>query len=91
MKKVYDSLGFEPLNRDDPVLVIGAAGVDIVGRMQGDLQPGTSIASHIRNSFGGVGRNVAENLARLGQEVVLVTAVGQDHAGDQLLEQAAQA
>jgi pseudouridine kinase len=31
---------------------------------------------------------VAENLARLGQRVILLTAVGKDHNGEQLLEQA---
>jgi pseudouridine kinase len=72
---------------DAPVLVIGAAGVDIVGRLKGDLHLETSNPSHIRSSFGGVARNVAENLARLGHPVTLLTAVGQDQAGGQLLEQ----
>ena len=39
-------------------------------------------------SPGGVARNVAENLARLGVEVTLITAVGDDPSGRQLLEQA---
>lgn len=68
-----------------PVLVIGAAGVDIVGRLRGELQPESSNPAHIRTSFGGVARNVAENLARLGQQVTLLTVVGDDQAGDQLL------
>jgi pseudouridine kinase len=72
---------------ENPVLVIGAAGVDIVGRSRGDLNPGSSSPGHIRSSFGGVARNVAENLARLGQPVTLLTAVGADTTGDQLLEQ----
>jgi pseudouridine kinase len=38
-----------------------------------------------------VARNVAENLARLGQPVNLISVVGQDHNGDQLLEYARQA
>jgi pseudouridine kinase len=38
-----------------------------------------------------VARNVAENLARLGQAVRLVTAVGQDQAGEHLLQDAAEA
>ena len=72
-----------------PVLVIGAAGVDLVGRLKGDLLPHTSNPARIRSSFGGVGRNVAENLARLGQPVTLLTAVGQDQAGEQLIDQIA--
>lgn len=78
-------------NPEKPVLVIGAAGVDLVGRLKDDLLPYTSNPARIRSSFGGVGRNVAENLARLGQPVTLLTAVGQDHAGDQLLEGVAEA
>jgi pseudouridine kinase len=71
--------------------VIGAAGVDMVGRSLGEVQPGASSPAHIRSSFGGVARNVAENLARLGQPVRLLTAVGEDGIGEQLLQQAAAA
>jgi pseudouridine kinase len=70
---------------DGPVLVIGAAGVDIVGRLRGELQSGSSTPAQIRESFGGVARNVSENLARLGQPVTLITAVGDDEAGERLL------
>ncbi len=76
---------------DRPVLVIGAAGVDMVGRLRGELLLGTSNPAQIRTSLGGVSRNVAENLARLGHPVRLITAVGQDHAGDQLLQYTAAA
>jgi pseudouridine kinase len=69
-----------------PVLVIGTSGLDIVGRLRGEQLPGTSNPAQIRTSFGGVARNVAENLARLGQAVRLVTAVGDDQAGEQLLQ-----
>jgi pseudouridine kinase len=76
---------------DKPVLVIGAAGLDIVGLLKGDLHPGTSNPAQIRSSFGGVARNVAENIARLGQPVELMTAVGDDPTGEQLLQQIATA
>lgn len=72
-------------------LVIGAAGVDIVGRLHDKLRLGSSNPSQIRSAFGGVARNVAENLARLGQPVQLITAVGKDSVGDQLLSQVSQA
>jgi pseudouridine kinase len=74
-----------------PVLVIGASGIDIVGRLRSELHCETSNPARIRSSFGGVARNVAENLARLGQPVTLISALGQDQEGDQLLQQAAQA
>jgi pseudouridine kinase len=70
-----------------PVLVIGAAGIDIVGRIKSELQSASSNPARIRTSFGGVARNVAENLARLGQSVTLLTALGNDQAGDQLCQQ----
>lgn len=76
---------------DNQVVVIGGAGVDLIGRLDGELRAGTSNPANIRTSFGGVARNVAENLARLGQQVCLVTAVGDDQIGKQLLQQVAEA
>ena len=75
------------MKTDAPVLVLGTAGVDVVGRLYDDLQAGSSSPAKIRFSFGGVARNVAENLARLGHEVNLITAVGSGYFGDQLLRQ----
>ena len=73
---------------ESSVLVIGAAGIDLVGRLKSELQRATSNPSQIRSSFGGVARNVSENLARLGHSVTLITAVGFDQMGDRLIEQA---
>lgn len=79
---------FDP---EAPVIVIGGAGVDIVARLKSELVKGSPILGNIRISFGGVARNVAENLARLGQPVTLITVVGNDRFGEQLLEQTAAA
>ena len=76
---------------DNPVIVIGGAGVDLIGRLDGELFHGTKNPANIRTSYGGVARNVAENLSRLGHRTVLLTAVGDDQAGKQLLAQAVQA
>lgn len=81
---------FSPTS-EAPVLVIGAASVDIVGVLKGELQGGTSNPAQIRTSFGGVARNVAENLARLGQAVNLLTVVGEDQNGDQLIQRIVEA
>jgi pseudouridine kinase len=70
-----------------PVLVIGSAGVDVIGRLDHLSISGTSNPGKIRSSFGGVARNVAENLARLGQPVKLMSVVGDDATGDELLQQ----
>ncbi len=69
-----------------PVLVIGAAGVDIVGRLKSEPRVGISNPGQIRSSFGGVARNVAENLARLGQPVCLISVVGEDEYGDRIVQ-----
>jgi pseudouridine kinase len=73
------------------VLVIGAAGFDLVGRLKAPAENGISNPADIQPSFGGVARNIAENLARLGQPVSLITAVGKDFLGDELLRQTAAA
>jgi pseudouridine kinase len=85
-----NSDGFSPLP-DAPVLVIGAAGIDIVGQLRSELGSHGSNPACIRTSFGGVARNVAENLAHLGHPVTLLSAVGADQAGDRLLDEAAAA
>jgi pseudouridine kinase len=69
-----------------PVLVIGAAGMDMVGRLKSDLRPHTSNPAQIRHSFGGAARNVAENLLHLGTSVTLMTVLGTDEAGDNIIE-----
>jgi len=71
---------------EGPVLVIGSAGIDLVGRASRPLHPGTSNPGRLRLSHGGVARNVAENLARLGTEALLISAVGDDAQGSQLLD-----
>jgi pseudouridine kinase len=68
------------------VLVIGAAGLDIIACLAEMPVSGVSNPARVRHSFGGVARNVAENLARLGQPTRLITAVGDDQTGRQLLE-----
>ena len=72
------------------ILVIGAASIDTKGRAGKAIQTGTSTPGAIRVSVGGVGRNIAENLARLGERVVLLSAVGDDGSGRRILQQAAE-
>lgn len=70
-----------------PVLVIGSSGLDLIGRSFENLQPGTSNLGQLRISPVGVARNVAENLVRLGLNVKLITAVGDDRLGQQILQE----
>lgn len=80
---------FPTLDPGRPVLVLGAAGIDVVGRLESDLNPAASNPARIRRSYGGVARNIAENLARLGQPVRLITVLGEDRTGSELLDHTA--
>jgi pseudouridine kinase len=68
------------------VIVVGAASIDTKGRPRKALVPGTSNPGDIRISVGGVGRNIAEGLARLGVRTTLLSAVGDDEWGQRILE-----
>jgi pseudouridine kinase len=76
----------ESSDSEKRILVIGAAGIDIVGRLTEMPDPGSSVPAEVRPSFGGVARNVAENLAKLDQKVNFITAVGQNIFGNLLLK-----
>lgn len=68
------------------VVVIGGANTDYVGVSFGELVPRDSNPGAITVSAGGVGRNIAENLARLGVETHLISAFGKDADGRALIE-----
>ena len=75
------------LPSDRPILCIGAANLDRKLRAAKPLMMGTSNPAGAVESFGGVARNIAENLARMGAAVSLITAVGNDSSGRALLAQ----
>jgi len=75
-----------PDNR--PVVCIGAANLDRKLRSLAPLALHTSNPASQAESFGGVARNIAENLARLGTPVALLTAIGGDSSGAALLAHA---
>ena len=75
----------------DSVLVVGGAVLDTKVRTAGAPVLGTSNPGTASATVGGVGRNIAENLARLGSPTVLVAAVGDDPAGDTVLQRTAAA
>ncbi|MEP6816114.1 MAG: carbohydrate kinase family protein [Marmoricola sp.] len=68
------------------VLVVGGANLDLLARSHAALRLHTSNPGVSSGTPGGVGRNIAENLARLGTTTRLVLAVGDDPAGAELLE-----
>jgi pseudouridine kinase len=68
------------------VVCIGGAAVDRKYRALATIRPGTSNPVTSERSFGGVARNVAENIARLGPQASLVSIVGDDDNGRALLD-----
>jgi pseudouridine kinase len=69
------------------VVVVGGSNLDVKARAAAPMQPGTSNPGTGAMAAGGVGRNIAENLARLGTRTLLVSAVGRDAAGEMVLAQ----
>lgn len=67
------------------VVVVGGAIMDVKARSSARLDPATSNPGEVTTNPGGVGRNIAENLARLGTPTHLVAAVGTDSFGEELL------
>ena len=78
MLKKENSKGERPMKTSPYIAVIGGVNIDIGGRSDAPLVAGDSNPGHIRSSLGGVGRNIAHNLALLGARVRLVTALGGD-------------
>ena len=60
------------------ILIIGGSNFDINAALTSAPVPADSNPALISSSCGGVGRNVAENLARLGLDVSFMSAVGTD-------------
>jgi pseudouridine kinase len=73
------------LRQEHAVVVIGGANVDVKVRSLAPVAYHTSNPGRSHTSAGGVARNIAENLARLGTLTHLIAAVGQDPAGERLL------
>jgi pseudouridine kinase len=76
------------MRRRKPVRVVcvGGANIDIKCRIVGRTTMGSSNPGAAVLAPGGVARNIAENLARLGLGAALVSAVGRDAFGRQLLD-----
>lgn len=72
------------VNRKDKLVVIGASMIDIVGSSQNPLIHKDSNPGQIRVSAGGVSRNIAENISRLGAHVSLLTSLSDDSFGQMI-------
>lgn len=72
-------------------VVIGGANVDLKARSAARVTAETSNPGQGSMAPGGVARNIAENIARLGDRVHLISVVGRDAIGDNLLDHTASA
>ncbi|WP_232677143.1 PfkB family carbohydrate kinase [Nocardioides sp. R-C-SC26] len=73
------------------VVVVGGINVDVCARPSAPSVPATSNPGGVTMTPGGVGRNIAENLARLGTATHLVGAVGADRFAEIALAATGQA
>ena len=74
------------INEEPYIIVLGGANIDIVGFAKHPLKSKDSNQGTLRVSMGGVGRNIAENLVRLGLHTKLISVIGDDANGRQLIE-----
>ena len=80
------------LSADEPeVTVIGGANIDIYGFPYEKLRLQDSNPGKVKINVGGVARNIAENLARLGVATRLITAIGDDFYGKYISERCREA
>ncbi|CRK82523.1 PfkB domain-containing protein [Neobacillus massiliamazoniensis] len=66
------------LNESQQIICIGGANIDRKFHIKDKAQLGTSNPIRSTQSAGGVARNIAENLGRLGMDVTMITASGAD-------------
>ena len=67
------------------ILIIGAVLWDIIGRAPQNLGVGNDVPGRIIRHPGGVGLNIALALRRFGRHPALLTAIGRDPEGDELV------
>ena len=68
------------------ICVVGGSNIDIQGFSQTKLNLYDSNPGIIQKGFGGVGRNIAENLARLDTKPKLISPIGDDNFSKELVE-----
>lgn len=73
-----------PTKKD--VLCVGGSNIDRKIQADEKLSYGTSNPASSSQSYGGVSRNIAENLGKLGCESSLLTVIGEDKDGEGLLQ-----
>ncbi|GAB5436863.1 PfkB family carbohydrate kinase [Falsiruegeria mediterranea] len=67
------------------ILCIGSVLWDIIGRSASHMRQGSDVPGRITRLPGGVALNIAMTLARFGMTPTLLTAIGRDPEGDELI------
>lgn len=76
-------------DRTHRVVVVGAATIDIKGRASGPAGAGHCAPGRMFTCAGGAARNIAENLARLAVGTHLLSAIGADAHGTEIISASA--
>ena len=75
--------------RRPDILCIGSVLWDIIGRSPAHMRTGADVPGRITRLPGGVAMNIATTLARFGLRPAILTAIGRDAEGDELVAAAA--
>ncbi len=77
------------MEKSGEILCIGSVLWDVIGRAHLPMRLGNDVPGHITRLPGGVAMNIAMGLARFGLRPALLTAVGDDPEGDELMGECA--
>lgn len=74
------------MNPEPDILCIGSVLWDVIGRSASVMRQGSDVPGRITRLPGGVAMNIAMASARFGLKPALLTAIGRDAEGDELVE-----
>ncbi|GAA6192723.1 PfkB family carbohydrate kinase [Phaeobacter sp. NW0010-22] len=74
------------MTKDTDILCIGSVLWDVIGRSASHMQQGSDVPGRITRLPGGVAMNIAMTLVRFGMSPTLLTAIGQDPEGHELVD-----
>lgn len=69
------------------ITVVGGINIDIEGSPNETLLMADSNPGKVTTAFGGVGRNIVENIARMGGDIAMISLTGDDFMGNSAKEQ----
>ncbi|PJI91846.1 sugar/nucleoside kinase (ribokinase family) [Yoonia maricola] len=77
------------MTRTPDIICIGSVLWDVIGRSASHMRVGSDVPGRITRLPGGVAMNIAMTLRRFGMSPALLTAIGRDAAGEELIGEAA--